>query len=65
MSRKDYELVARAFKDIALTATTQEKPVVRKLAKAIALQLALNNAFFDGDRFMNACGFEEGNGNGN
>ncbi len=60
MTRKDYELIAAAINEAAVIARAhagKEPLAVRSTAHKIAGALAKDNARFDQERFMAACGF--------
>lgn len=61
MTKKDYELIAQAFRAVTdvLDVSDDEYRGVREVAVAIALRLADNNPRFDRARFLAACGVEE------
>lgn len=71
MTKKDYELIASAFKkDVDFLNETIEKQVknrtfkdalsnVRTMANTMATVLEVDNPKFDRDRFLKACGVTE------
>lgn len=57
MTRKDYVLIAQAFKAASMPNACQEtKASLYELAQRLAGILALDNARFDRERFLAACG---------
>jgi hypothetical protein len=64
MTRKDYELIARAFRITKETVRTDTlDPVMRTAgvnmaAKELAAALSRDNARFNRERFLQACGVE-------
>jgi len=57
MSRKDYEMVATAIRNSANRAVTaHDQAMLRILSREIAGAFAADNARFDRDRFLAACG---------
>lgn len=63
MTRKDYELIAKAIKYQSINGKGREiMPVdwaMYTFAKDIAAYLETDNPRFDNPRFMKACGFGE------
>ncbi len=65
MTRKDYELIAKAFKTCHEICTASPNPprtkaeVIEELAKHLSLDLNDDNPKFDRNRFLKACGIEE------
>lgn len=63
MSRKDYIAIAAALRDERETAVALFEPYhaagIAVAARAVAKVLARDNARFDLDRFLQACGVEE------
>lgn len=65
MTRKDYELIAKAIRDtqerIKNDATNEDRTEqlrgVRRTAAHIAQALAADNGRFDAGRFLTACGY--------
>lgn len=55
MSRKDYRLLAAALARV-VDDRTNDAETARAACAAIASTLATDNARFDRDRFMTACG---------
>lgn len=59
MTRKDYELIARAFSDKrAEYGSRGDKLIVDDIASELANSLHCTNARFDRVRFLRACGVE-------
>lgn len=60
MSRKDYiafaEMIAEELKHNATTA--DERRMLRRIAGAMTHVFCRDNARFDTDRFLTACGFD-------
>jgi len=58
MTRKDYELIARALKISGLNWEDGATPetVIREVAGQLAYTLAQDNPRFDRARFLTACG---------
>lgn len=61
MTRKDYELIARALKEARMHAIRSDAEEgggfwLRVVASELALALASDNPRFDRDRFLKACG---------
>lgn len=59
MSRKDYELIAQAFKDELddELVTAEEIGALKSLANRLAFCLSEDNDRFNAVRFITACGF--------
>ncbi len=53
MTQKDFELIARAVKDLPLLNQTAQEYV----AQTFAEYLSETNPRFDRDKFLKACGF--------
>jgi hypothetical protein len=57
MTRKDYELIARAISEVSkLTMNPQASIAVRTVAANIAMHLVSQNDRFDRSKFLKACG---------
>lgn len=61
MTKKDYELIAKAIKtqwdiQVAITGTGEKSLAIHETALRIAHALKNTNPRFDLDRFMTACG---------
>lgn len=61
MTRKDYELIAKAMKEARMHAIREDAPSggafwLKAAAAEVALALAFENPRFDRERFLNACG---------
>ena len=62
MSRKDYELIARAIKDVGLFHSVGSSQMMRpedvlfSVAMEVGRELANDNPRFDRGRFLVACG---------
>ncbi len=65
MSRKDFELIARAIKELRLdlgssfTGGDLNKQVADRVAERIATALVGHSSTFDKGRFLKACGVKE------
>lgn len=58
MSRKDYVLIAQAFKAMQSDElNVYQETILRKLARRLASELANDNSAFRRDQFLAACGF--------
>lgn len=66
MSRKDYELIAQAFRDEArqyqlhtenLDEAAAALNVLRRMSNRLASRLLDDNSRFDTQKFVTACGF--------
>lgn len=62
MTRKDYELIARAIKasmdGARYRGSDTERNAIREVAKNIAGALQADNPRFDWARFLSACGLD-------
>ena len=65
MTRKDYELIAEAIKDVGLFYHLDGEPmrsdaevVLYSVAMELARELRAENARFDRQRFLTACGLD-------
>lgn len=56
MTKKDYELIAKAFMDFASGSDEDEQPIIDKLAEYLGEQLKATNPLFDEVRFLLSCG---------
>ena len=56
MTRKDFELIAKAIKESALVAGPRGKEQLEATAVNVAYALMSTNERFDHDRFLAACG---------
>lgn len=62
MTRKDYEAIERAIKralDGATYGNAARWDGIKSTAESIAVELVHDNEWFDRERFMRACGFED------
>ena len=57
MTKKDYELIAKAIKEIATLQTNKQAGIaIHTVAANIALHMGNTNPQFDRSKFLNACG---------
>lgn len=64
MTKKDYELIARAIKrqwtiQVSITGTGDKSLAIHETALRIAYALKTENPRFDKDKFLQACGIED------
>jgi hypothetical protein len=61
MTRKDYELIAKAINLAVRGAIALDRPLseLRFLAATLAMDLRRDNPRFDEDKFLKACGLGE------
>lgn len=58
MQRRHFELIAEILNNYA-TGDAAQRETVRAIAEAFASRLARENARFDRDRFLRACGITD------
>ncbi len=59
MKRRDYELIARALRDVVIVRSLEASNQWRRDAEAIADALATEKPAFDRDLFLTNCGVIE------
>lgn len=55
MTKKDYELIAKAIRDVYLYGIDVDKGTLDDVARSLAAHLATTNPRFDRERFIKAC----------
>lgn len=57
MTKKDYELIARAIADVK--STQGNSTLLRKVVSSLCIHLRYANPKFDRKRFLEACGVQD------
>jgi hypothetical protein len=56
MTKRDYEIIAAAFREAFRGALKEERPGVERAMYVLAGELKGDNPRFDAQKFINACG---------